>query len=73
MPGSISPRRASSISAEDWERRKDEWLPSEADREFISSLMGAPIHEPGKMAHWIAPPKRGIKGKPVDYEYVRLD
>ena len=27
--------------------------------------------EPGKMAHWIAPPKHGIKGRPIEFEYVR--
>jgi benzoyl-CoA 2,3-dioxygenase component B len=31
-----------------------------------------PVHEPGKIAHWIAPPARGIKGLPFEYEYVRL-
>jgi len=25
------------------------------------------------MAHWIAPPKQGIKGRPVDFVYVRHD
>ena len=28
--------------------------------------------ESGKFANWIAPPKSGIKGRPVDFEYVRL-
>jgi benzoyl-CoA 2,3-dioxygenase component B len=31
-----------------------------------------PVTEPGKFAHWIAPPAQGIKGKPLDFEYVRL-
>jgi benzoyl-CoA 2,3-dioxygenase component B len=31
-----------------------------------------PVYERGKMASWIAPPETGIKGRPVDYEYVRL-
>jgi len=53
------------------EARRDEWLPSTADREFIRSLM-KPVYEPGKMASWIAPPEKGIKDKPVEYEYVRL-
>ena len=35
--------------------------------------MTKPIYERGKMANWIAAPKRGIKGRPVDFEYVRLD
>jgi benzoyl-CoA 2,3-dioxygenase component B len=30
------------------------------------------VVEPGKMANWIAPPKRGVKGRPVDFEYVRF-
>ena len=46
------------------------WLPSEADRAFVHSLM-QPVTAPGKMAGWIAPPDRGINSQPVDYEYVR--
>ena len=59
------------ISAEEWERRRDEWLPSEEDRAYIRSLM-KPVHEPGKIANWIAPPSRGINGNPFDFQYVRL-
>jgi len=47
------------------------WLPSEADRAFVRSLMQRVV-APGKMAAWIAPPDRGINNLPVDYEYVRL-
>jgi len=54
-----------------WEAKADEWLPSEADRAFVQSLM-KPCHEPGKIASWIAPPAKGIDGKPFDFEYVRL-
>ena len=46
------------------------WLPSDADRMFVHSLM-QPVSEPGQMAGWIAPPDRGINGLPVDYAYVR--
>jgi benzoyl-CoA 2,3-epoxidase subunit B len=35
--------------------------------------MNKPIYELGKFANYIAPPKRGIKGTPVDFEYVRTD
>ena len=56
-----------------WLRRRDEWLPSDSDRAFIKSLMAGAVTEPGKMANWIAPPRRGIKGRPIDFEYVRLD
>ena len=60
------------VSPEEWERRRDEWLPSESDRAYITSIMH-PVHEPGKIAGWIAPPSRGINQQPLDYEYVRLD
>ncbi|HZF47436.1 MAG TPA: benzoyl-CoA 2,3-epoxidase subunit BoxB [Polyangiaceae bacterium] len=59
------------ISKEEWERRKGEWLPSEADEAYVRSLMSKPVMEPKQMAHWLAPPPRGIKGRPVDFEYVR--
>jgi len=59
------------IDAASWARRRDEWLPSEADREFVSSLM-QPVVAPGRMAGWIAPPRRGIHGQPLDFEYVRF-
>jgi benzoyl-CoA 2,3-dioxygenase component B len=59
------------ISKEEWERRKGEWLPSEADEVYVKSLMTAPIFEPGKMANWIGAPKHGIKGRPVEFEYVK--
>jgi len=59
------------IGAEAFERGRAAWLPSEADRAFVHSLM-RPVTEPGKMAAWLAPPDRGINGRPVDYEYVRL-
>jgi benzoyl-CoA 2,3-dioxygenase component B len=59
------------LSREDYDRRLPEWLPSEADRAFVRSLMQRVV-EPGKMAGWVAPPDRGINNLPVDYEYVRL-
>jgi benzoyl-CoA 2,3-dioxygenase component B len=55
-----------------WSSRKYEWIPSPDDDAFIESLMGRVI-EPGKFASWIAPPVRGIKGKPIDFEYVRFN
>jgi benzoyl-CoA 2,3-dioxygenase component B len=59
------------ISPEDFEQRKSEWLPTIEDREYVRSLMH-PVTEPGKIANWIAPPAAGIKGKPFEFEYVRL-
>ena len=54
-----------------WEREKDAWLPTAGERAFVRSLM-VPVTEPGKVAGWIAPPKRGIHGQPFDYDYVRF-
>lgn len=59
------------MSREAWEARRSEFLPSEADEIYVQSLMTAPIFNSKQMAHWIAPPPRGIKGNPVDFEYVR--
>ena len=55
----------------EWEAKKDDWLPSKADGDFIQSLM-EPCYEPGQYAGWIAPPKVGIDNKPGDFEYVKL-
>ncbi len=60
-----------SISYEEFERRKAEWLPTIQDRNCVRSLMH-PVTEPGKIANWIAPPAAGVKGKPFEFEYVRL-
>jgi len=60
------------LSKEEWERRSAEWLPSDGDHEYVSSLMGRVI-EPGKFANWIAPPARGINNMPLEFEYVRFD
>ena len=59
------------ISKEEYEKRLFDWIPSEADRTFVHSLMKR-VTEPGKMAAWIAPPDQGINDRPTDYEYVRL-
>lgn len=61
------------ITEAEWEAGRASWLPTEADRAYVASLMQAPVYEPGKMAHWIAPPKQGIKGRPADFVYVRHD
>ncbi|MBF2761257.1 MAG: benzoyl-CoA 2,3-epoxidase subunit BoxB [Ectothiorhodospiraceae bacterium AqS1] len=61
------------MDAESWRRKRYDWLPSEEDRDYIRSLMPAAVTEPGRFAHWIAPPARGIDHRPIDFEYVRLD
>jgi benzoyl-CoA 2,3-dioxygenase component B len=59
------------INEEEFKQRSDEWLPTAEDRDYVQSLM-RPVTEPGKIANWIAPPASGIKGKPFEFEYVRL-
>jgi benzoyl-CoA 2,3-dioxygenase component B len=54
-----------------WEARKGAWLPTECDKIYVRSLMH-PVYEPGKVASWIAPPRSGINGQPLDYDYVHL-
>jgi len=59
------------LRTEEWERRQGSWLPTEVDKTHVRSLM-RPVHERGKIAAWIAPPRNGINGKPFDYEYVHF-
>ena len=49
---------------------KGAWLPTPEERAFVKSLMH-PVIAPGKFANWIAPPSKGIDGKPLDFEYVK--
>ncbi len=46
-------------------------LPTKEDRDLVKSLMQQ-VTEPGKVANWIAPPKKGIGDKDTDFEYVKL-
>jgi benzoyl-CoA 2,3-epoxidase subunit B len=59
------------LAKDEWEKQKAEWLPSETDKAFVQSLMTKAVSDPGQMASWISAPKQGIKGRPVDFEYVR--
>ena len=61
------------LSEDEWERRKHEWLPAPADREYLLSIQARPVYEPGKFANYIAPPLRGVKGQPINFEYVRTE
>jgi benzoyl-CoA 2,3-dioxygenase component B len=60
------------ISREEYDKHLYDWIPSEADKAFVRSLMQR-VAEPGKMAGWVAPPERGINNLPVEYEYVKLN
>ena len=51
--------------------RHAEWLPNQADHDYVKSLMEQ-VTEPGRFARWIAPPRVGINNQPVDFPYVRM-
>jgi len=59
------------IDEASFEAKRDEWLPTDADYAYVQSCM-VPVVEPGEFAPWIAPPKRGINGQPLDFEYAKF-
>ncbi|MEE3124066.1 MAG: benzoyl-CoA 2,3-epoxidase subunit BoxB, partial [SAR324 cluster bacterium] len=59
------------LSKREWDSKKEQWLPSDDDHEFVQSLM-IPVTEPGKIAGWIAPPKGKINRQPFEFEFVRF-
>jgi benzoyl-CoA 2,3-epoxidase subunit B len=59
------------VAREEYERGLSEWLPTPADRTYVTSLMQR-VSAPGKMAGWLSAPDRGINNMALDYEYVRL-
>jgi benzoyl-CoA 2,3-dioxygenase component B len=61
------------VSETEWKTRQGEWLPSQADRAFVRGLQQRPVLDPRQMASWLSAPKQGIKGRPVDFEYVRRE
>src|SRR5207253_7831312 len=56
------------VSEAEWDAKKHEWLPTEADAQHILGLM-QPVTQIGRFANWIAPPARGVNGRPIDFEY----
>jgi benzoyl-CoA 2,3-dioxygenase component B len=60
------------LSAVEWDRMREKYLPSLDDNLYVTSLM-RPVHETGKFAGWIAPPKTGIDNKPGNFEYVKIE
>jgi benzoyl-CoA 2,3-dioxygenase component B len=60
------------ITHEEWEKRKNEWLPSAEDLAYVASLM-KPVYELGKIANWVSPPPKGINNNPFDFAYVNFE
>jgi benzoyl-CoA 2,3-dioxygenase component B len=61
------------LTAEEWERKKYDWLPSPEDKQYLHSIQVTPVYKPGQFANYIAPPQRGINRQPIDFEYVRTE
>ena len=57
--------RGQQIDDATWNKNVGEWLPTDKDRAYVQSLM-KPCHQQGKIAGWIAPPAKGIDGKPFE-------
>lgn len=55
-----------------WNGKRADWLPGEDDTQHLRDIEGKGVTEPGKIASWIAPPKKGINGNDFGFEYVRL-
>lgn len=66
----ISPK-GDVVTEDAWRKREASWLPTDKDHAFLQALMGR-VAEPGKFAHWISPPARGIDNKSENFEYVRF-
>lgn len=39
---------------------------------MLTSAPNRMLAQAGKIAAWLAPPRSGINGQPLDYEYVRF-
>lgn len=63
--------KGNALTDDQWEKAKGKYLPTKEDRQKVQELM-VQVIEPGKFANWIAAPLRGINGRPLDFEYVRL-
>jgi benzoyl-CoA 2,3-dioxygenase component B len=61
------------ISGDEWARRRNEWLPSTADSDYLKSIQARPVFERGQFANYIAPPMHGVNHQPIDFEYVRTE
>ena len=62
--------RGELISEDEFSRRKDQWLLSPTDNDYLRSIM-VRVREPGKFANWIAPPRKGLGGQDLEFAYVR--
>ncbi|MBL4846199.1 MAG: benzoyl-CoA 2,3-epoxidase subunit BoxB [Planctomycetes bacterium] len=59
------------LTQSEFEKKRDEWLPTQADLDYVQSLMVC-CYELGEYASWIAPPRKGINGREEKFEYVKF-
>ena len=59
------------VDREAWEAQRANILPTSGDYGFLRSLM-QPVMEPGKMAGWIAPPRRAWQAPRLRIRPLRL-
>ena len=59
------------VTRDEWDRSHHKWVLTPDDNTYLLSIM-KPVYEPGKFANWIAPPNKGIEGRPIEFEYVKL-
>lgn len=60
------------ISEAQWNASQKDWFCSDADGDYIQSLM-KPCTSPGEYASWIAEPRVGINSNAGDFEYVKIN
>ncbi|MGO9930844.1 MAG: benzoyl-CoA 2,3-epoxidase subunit BoxB [Steroidobacteraceae bacterium] len=60
------------ISEAEWSAKQRDWLATDEDRAFVSSLMGR-VTAPGAYAGWISPPTLAINKRPANFEFVRFN
>jgi len=73
LSGTPCDPKGNRLETGEFDRRRSEWLPTEDDRALMRQLMH-PVYEPGKIASWIAPPAKGVDGRPaLEFEYVRFN
>ena len=71
--GALRSRRGTGCRTRNGRGASTNGCPAPKDREYLLSIQAAPVYEPGKFANYIAPPQRGVKGQPVNFEYVRTE
>src|SRR5262249_24299280 len=68
--GHLPPGRRA-LDAAPWAAGRPAWRLALEDKAPGDTRMRR-VYEPGRIAAWLAPPRSGINGQPLDYGYVRF-